>query len=84
MIIKEFHAAWCGPCKAMKPILEEVEKELGVTIEKIDIETEKGVNVKYGIMSIPTLIILEDDEEVDRATGYKPKEAIVELIKKWI
>ncbi|MFC1700329.1 thioredoxin [Patescibacteria group bacterium] len=78
----DFYADWCGPCKVMGPIFEELEKEYkdNVTFEKVDVEAEQDMASKFGIMSIPTFVILKDEKEIDRKTGAMPKE----MVKEWL
>ena len=78
----DFYADWCGPCKVMGPIFEELEKEYKdkVTFEKVDVEADQDTASKFGIMSIPTFVILKDDKEIDRKTGAMPKE----MVKEWL
>lgn len=80
----DFYADWCGPCVAMKPVLEELEKELAgkVEIKKIDVDEHQDEASKYGVMSIPTYLILKDGKEVDRFVGVTSKEAIKNKISK--
>lgn len=80
----DFYADWCGPCVAMKPVLEELEKELAgkVEIKKIDVDERQDEASKYGVMSIPTYLILKDGKEVDRFVGVTSKEAINDKISK--
>ena len=72
----DFYADWCGPCKVMEPTLEEAEKTLSgqVAIKKIDVDTDNETAVQYGVMSIPTYIILKDGQEIDRMIGAQPKD----------
>lgn len=80
----DFWAEWCGPCKFMDPILEELEKELKgkVTIEKINVDENQELTSKYGVMSIPTYIVLKDDKELDRVIGATSKENLLKAISK--
>ncbi|MCH8820925.1 thioredoxin [Patescibacteria group bacterium] len=79
----DFYADWCGPCKIMEPIMEELEKEMGdkVKITKIDVDQKQEEASKYGVMSIPTYIILKDSKEVDRFIGATSKENVVQKLK---
>jgi len=78
----DFYADWCGPCKIMDPIFEEIEKEYEGRIEfqRVDVEAESEMASKFGIMSIPTFVILKEDKEIDRKTGAMPKE----MLKNWL
>ena len=74
----DFYADWCGPCVAMKPVIEELEKEVGdkVEIKKIDVDQNQEKASKHGVMSIPTYLILKDGQEVERFVGVTSKEVI--------
>ncbi len=78
----DFYADWCGPCKIMKPIFDEIEKEYEGKVEfkKVDVEAETEMAQKFGVMSIPTFVVLKDGEEVDRKMGAMPKETLVEWL----
>jgi len=82
--ILDFWAEWCGPCKFMEPIIEELEKELGsrVQIEKINVDENQERTAQYQVMSIPTYIFLKDDKEVDRIIGATGKENFLKIISK--
>lgn len=79
----DFWAEWCGPCKIMEPVLEELEKELAgkVEIEKINVDEKPDEASKYGVMSIPTYIVLKDGKEVDRRIGVTSKQELVKLLQ---
>lgn len=78
----DFWAPWCGPCKIMDPVLEEIEHELAgkFEIEKINVDEDQEAASKYGVMSIPTYIVVKDDKEVARKIGVTSKAALVSLI----
>ena len=82
--VLDFWAEWCGPCKFMEPIIEELEKELGsrVQIEKINVDENQERTAQYQVMSIPTYIFLKDDKEVDRIIGATGKENFLKIISK--
>lgn len=78
----DFYADWCGPCVAMKPVIEEIEKEMPgkVKITKVDVDQKQEEASKYGVMSIPTYVILKDGKEVDRFIGATSKENVISKI----
>ncbi|MET3682583.1 thioredoxin 1 [Alkalibacillus flavidus] len=84
LVLVDFWAAWCGPCKMIAPVLEELDSEKSddVKIVKLDVDENQETAQKYGVMSIPTLIMFKDGEQVDQAHGFQPKEALEELVEK--
>ena len=79
--IVDFYADWCGPCKMIAPILEEISKERDdIIIGKINVDDNFELAAKYNVSSIPTIIIFKDGNEVNRIVGYRPKEDILDLI----
>lgn len=80
-VIIDFWAPWCSPCKMLKPIIEEVEKEFqNITFLKINVDENEEICKKYNIMSIPTLIFLTDGKEIKRNIGYINKKELKKFL----
>ena len=81
-VLVDFYADWCGPCKMLAPIIEEVADEYKgkYIIGKVDVDANPETAGKYGVQSIPTLIIFKEGEEADRFMGFQSKEALKEKL----
>ncbi len=83
LVLVDFFATWCGPCKMVAPILEDLESEMiDIKFVKIDVDESPSVANQYGIQSIPTLKVFKDGKVVDTVVGFLPKEQIKSLIER--
>ena len=81
-VLVDFWATWCGPCKMIGPVIEEIANEHPeIKVCKINVDEEGELSIKHGVMSIPTLMIFKNGEITQTAIGYRPKEEIEELLK---
>lgn len=83
-VLVDFWAAWCGPCRMLTPIVEELSKEFGddVIIAKVNVDEEIELAQAYGVMSIPNVIIFKDGKVADNSVGVRPKHYYSETLKK--
>ena len=82
LVIVDFWATWCGPCRMLSPILDEVEAEMPdkITVVKVNVDDADEIAAQYRIMSIPTLLFIKNGEIVDKTVGAMPKPALLEKI----
>ncbi|MFW6135575.1 MAG: thioredoxin [Chloroflexota bacterium] len=76
----DFWAEWCGPCKMVAPVVEEIAAEYDgkLQVAKMDVDSNRGTPASYGIQGIPTLILFKDGEEATRIIGFRPKQAVLD------
>ena len=81
-VLVDFFATWCGPCKSLSPIVDEVaEENENLKVVKVDVDEAQDLASKYGVMSIPTLVVIKNGEETNRSVGLIDKSEILDLIK---
>lgn len=80
-VLLDFWASWCGPCRMIAPILDEIAKETeDIKIGKINVDEQPELAMKFKVMSIPMLVLMQDGEVVNQSVGAKPKAAILNMI----
>lgn len=80
-VLVDFYADWCGPCRMISPIVEEIAKENNdLQVVKVNVDNFEAIARKYGIMSIPTLIVFKNGEAVNKNIGYISKDEIIKLL----
>ena len=84
LVVLDFYADWCGPCKLMAPVMEELEREYpGVFFGKVNVDEEPELARLFKIQSIPTIALVKDNTFADMSVGYVPKSKISELIEEY-
>lgn len=81
-VLLDFWATWCGPCRMIAPAVEEIAEEYdSITVGKVNVDEEMALATKFGITSIPTLIVMEKGQAVNQAVGFRPKDSILKLLE---
>ena len=81
-VLVDFYATWCGPCKMLSPVIEELSQEAsGYSVGKVDVDEEPALAAQFNIMSVPTLMVFENGKVSAVSAGYRPKEQILEMNK---
>lgn len=80
-VLIDFYADWCGPCKMLAMEIEKVASEIDIDIVKVNVDEEEEIARRYGVMSIPTLILFENGQELKKTIGFMPKDKIKEFIE---
>jgi thioredoxin 1 len=84
LIVVQYYATWCGPCKMLKPVLESLSEEMNDSkFYRVDIDLFRSQAIEAGIRSVPTVVLYKDGEEVDRQSGYQPKERVAAWLNQY-
>ncbi len=84
LVVVQYYATWCGPCKMLKPVLEALSDEMAsVTFARVDIDEYRNQAIDAGIRSVPTVVVYKDGTEVDRQSGYQPKERVAAWLNQY-
>lgn len=80
-VLLDFWASWCGPCRMLSPIIDEIAEETpALKVGKVNVDDEPDLAAAFGVQSIPTVVIIKDGEVKEISVGYKPKDEIIELL----
>jgi thioredoxin 1 len=84
LVLIDFWAPWCGPCKKVSPILDEISEERGLWVGKLNVDENPVKSAEYSITSIPYMVLFKSGKPVKSITGAKPKHAMLEELSEWI
>ena len=81
-VLLDFWASWCGPCRMMSPVVDEIAEETPtVKVGKINVDEQQELAAAFGVMSIPTLVVMKDGKAAAQAVGVRPKQQVLDMLK---
>ena len=84
LVLMDFWAEWCGPCRTLSPILEELSNETGLLVGKLNVDENPVKTLEYGIKSIPSMVLFKDGRAVHTIVGAMPKHRLLKELSEWI
>ena len=82
LVLVDFWASWCGPCRMLSPVVDEIaEEESGIKVGKVNVDEQPELAEQFGVSSIPTLIVFRDGKVVQTSVGVRPKAAILQMVR---
>jgi thioredoxin 1 len=84
VVLIDFWAPWCGPCKMLSPILDEISNEAGLWVGKLNVDENPTKSAEFAVHSIPTMVLFVDGKPVKTITGAKPKHILIKELSEWI
>ena len=86
VVLLDFYGSWCMPCKMLSSILEDVNKKIGekLDIVKIDVDENMDVAKKYGVLTVPTMIVMINGEEIEKVVGFRHEKQVLDLVTKYL
>ena len=81
VVLVDFHAEWCGPCKMLEPIVERIATETDAAVAKVDVDDNQALAGQYGVRGVPTLVLFADGEQVEKVVGVQPEGQLRSLVE---
>jgi thioredoxin 1 len=83
VVLVDFHAEWCGPCRMLEPVVEEIAAETPATVAKVDVDEQQGLAQRYRVQGVPTMYLFADGEQVEQMVGVRQKPQLVSLVEQY-